>query len=141
MNDRKPKYSVDRYDGYLLNPDFATMLHTLSAIGEKPEPLPEAGPNKWDEITPEDFGPQEDYRVQYESSLVILHPESEAALQWCYAKLPEDCPRWGAKGFAIETRYWPTIAEALQRDGLMSREEFEDAMEEAHNLARQWDEQ
>ncbi len=120
---------------FLVNAEFATTLHTLSALDLPP--APKAGPNKWDEVTSKDFGPQEDYRVQYEGSLVILHPVSEAALQWCYAKLPEDCPRWGAHGFVIEARYWPTIEAGLKRDNLMSRQEFEDAMNEEENLRRQ----
>jgi hypothetical protein len=126
-------------DGYLLNPEFATMMHTLEAIGHKPEPLPEAGPNTWDQVTREDYGPEHDYWFDDQGTIVILHPVSNACLQWCYAKLPEDAPRWGAKGYVIEHRYWPTIKEALGRDDLMSREEFEEAMEESHQASMQWE--
>ena len=51
-------------------------------------------------------------------SIVILDPVTDAALEWCYEHLPEDAPRWGRVGYAIELRYIHEIADAAVRDGL-----------------------
>jgi len=78
------------------------------------------GPNTWDKVTPEDFGPEHDYILIDHGSIVHLIPVSYAALQWCYAHLPEDAPRWGANGYVIEPRYVDPIVDGMRRDGLLS---------------------
>jgi len=116
------------------------LTHTMLDIARTPLALQtEAGPNTWD-LAKDDstqFGPEEDFTVDNHGSVFIFNPVSKAALQWCYAKLPEDCPRWGAKGFVIEHNYIEMIVAAAQRDNLMSRQDYEDAMEENHNQALQ----
>lgn len=115
------------------------MLHTLEAL--EPQKREPAGPNKWDEVTPSDFGPEEDYRVGYDALILktFIEAKSEAALQWCYAKLPEGIDRYGARGFIVEERYLPMIEAAMQRDNLMSRKQFEDAMDEMNQARMQWE--
>ena len=95
------------------------------------------GPNNWDNIQPEDFGPEHDFELFDHGSIWIFFPISEAALQWCYKHLPEDCPRWGAKGFAIEHRYIEDIVAGARRDNLMSERDYEDAQEEANAIQHQ----
>lgn len=122
--------------------DIATPFGLTDEYASNPEPRkPVAGPSNWDSVGPGDFGPEHDFDYTDHGSIYVLDAVSEAALQWCYAKLPEDCPRWGARGFVIEPRYLPTIVYAMRRDNLMSRQDFEDAMDEAHNLALQWENQ
>jgi len=97
------------------------------------------GPHCWHEIQPGDFGPEWDYELENHITLWIITPISEAALQWLYCFLPEDCPRYGAKGFIIEAEYLNTVVKGMTRDKLMSPEEYEDAMHEAHMIQLQWD--
>jgi len=96
-----------------------------------------AGENNWENIRPEDFGSKWDYELENHITLWIFTPVSEAALQWCYAHLPANAPRWGAKGFVIEARYINEIVKGATRDGLMSPEEYEHAMEEANAIMHQ----
>ena len=114
---------------------------TLRDIARTPLSLEQpADPNTWDlakdDIT--QFGPEHDFTVEDHGSIFIFTPISKAAIQWCYAKLPEDCPRWGTLGFVVEHNYIADVVAGAQRDNLMSRQDYEDAMEEEHNLARQW---
>jgi len=95
------------------------------------------GPNKWDEITLGDFGPEWDYELENHITKWIVTPVSKAALEWCYAHLPADVPRWGANGFVIEAEYLNQVVKAMTRDSLMSPEEYEQAMEENHMLQLQ----
>ena len=94
------------------------------------------GPNKWDEVKDKDdaHGRCYDYEVYDHDSIVVIYPTCEAALQWCYKHLPEECPRWGAQGFAIERRYVGDILEGMKRDGLMSEDEYVDAMNHEQEL-------
>ena len=97
------------------------------------------GPNTWD-LAKDDvtqFGPEHDFEVENHGTIFIFTPVSKAAIQWCYAKLPEDCPRWGRLGFVVEHRFIAGVVAGAQRDGLMSREDYENACEEAHNQALQ----
>ena len=111
-------------------------LHTFEALNPK---LVVEGENQWDKVKPSDFGPEEDYRIErYDDEFSVVHPVSKAGREWCYSKLPEGLDRVEL-GFKVETRYLAMITAGLKRDKLMSREEFEEAMEEAHNLALQWD--
>lgn len=87
------------------------------------------GPNGWDDVTPSDFGPEHDFDIEDHGSIVIFDCYSKAALQWCYHHLPEDCPRWGAQGFAIEANFAGAVIEGARRDGLMTRDDFRSAME------------
>lgn len=99
-----------------------------------------AGPSQWALIKeqPAAFGPEEDFFIHRDGDRTVFCPVSKAALHWCYAHLPEDCPRYGATGFIIDAGL-DTILQGARRDGLMSDEDFTDAMEEAHNLSRQWE--
>jgi len=116
--------------------------NTLASIGETMNPLklipalPNAGPNDWDNIGPADFGPEHDFELQDEGTIWIFDPISNAAKQWCYAKLPEDAPRWG-KGYVVEHRYIEDIVNGAKRDKLMSRVDYEQAQNENHNLQLQ----
>lgn len=82
------------------------------------------GPNKWNEITEDDFAFSFDYIIERHGSITILDPTSRAALEWLYAHLPEDCPRWGKLGFAVESNYVNDVLEGMARDGLLSEEEY-----------------
>lgn len=93
----------------------------------------------WAEIKPSDFGPEWDYELENHITRWIITPVSTAALEWCYAHLPEHLPRWGAKGFVIEAKHLNSIVKSMTRDGLMSAEEYERAMEEANMLQLQGD--
>jgi hypothetical protein len=86
------------------------------------------GRNEWDDVTEEDFGQYFDYRVENHSSIVIIHPDSKAALQWCYKHLPADAPRWGKNGYVVEPRYVGDIIKGLAADNLISESEYAERM-------------
>lgn len=95
------------------------------------------GPNLWSSVQPSDFGPQHDYELENHITKWIITPISEAALQWLYCHLPEHCPRYGAKGFIVEAEYVNLVVKGMTRDKLMSPDEYEAAMNEAHILRLQ----
>ena len=90
------------------------------------------GPHRWHEMTGTDFGPTWDFELENHIDLVIFEPISEAALQWCYAHLPKDCPRFGARGFLIETEHIKGVVGGARRDNLMTEDDFIRGMEECH---------
>ena len=87
-------------------------------------PKCKAGPNRWSEITPDDYGNLFDYRIIRRGGNSIIDPASEAARQWCFRFLPADCPRWGSEGFVIETKYVAEVLEAMARDKLLSEDDY-----------------
>ena len=95
---------------------------------------------RWHEIAPSDFGPTwdfetEKYRIGDSTclkSIVIFEPVSVAALAWCYAHLPEDCPRYGKRGFLIEAVHIKGVIGGARRDKLMSHNDYFEALEESH---------
>ena len=109
--------------------EIMTTLHR--PVAEKFSNIP--GPHRWHEMTGADFGPEHDFETENHKTLVIFEPISEAALQWCYAHLPEDCPRFGTRGFLIEAEHIKGVVGGARRDGLMTPEDYERAMQEDHN--------
>lgn len=95
------------------------------------------GPHNWDTIQPQDFGPEWDFELENHNTKWIFTPISEAALQWCYCKLPADSPRYGAQGFVIEQRFIEQIVAGARDDNLMTPEDYEQAMQEASAIAHQ----
>ncbi len=104
------------------NTSFPVTLDTVNTPRERP------GPNRWDLVTSADFGAEYDYIIEGHGNITVLDPTSEAALQWMYRHLPEHCPRWGARGFAIESNRAHEVIEGLKRDGLVSSAEYDEAM-------------
>lgn len=103
-------------------------------------PTPERslqGPHRWHEMISTDFGPTWDFETENHIDLIIFEPISEAALQWCYAHLPVDCPRFGARGFLIEAEHIKGVVGGARRDDLMSQDDFLLAMEECHTAMLQ----
>jgi len=107
----------------------------------KREPAPvskidQPGPNAWDfcKDRPETFGPEEDFRVVDNR---IFYAVSEAALNWAYAKLPADIDRHNINGFVVGPQWIRFIVHRARQDKLMSRADYTEAMEEAHNQALQ----
>ena len=91
-------------------------------------PKCKAGPNRWAEITPDDYGHLFDYRIIRRGGMTVIDPCSEAALQWLYAHLPPDCPRWGSEGHVVESKYVGEVLEAMARDKLLSEDDYTYAM-------------
>lgn len=64
-----------------------------------------------------------DFRVQDEGSIVVLHPQNDAARSWIddhlYAEDGEG-PVWWGGGVAIERRYVQDILEGVAADGLVA---------------------
>ena len=76
------------------------------------------GPHRWHEMTEADFGSECDFELEDQITKWVFTPVSEAALQWCYAHLPEDMPRYGAQGFLIEAEHIKSVVGGALRDGL-----------------------
>ena len=81
------------------------------------------GPHRWSEITKEDFGEDGDFELYDWGNEFIFYPISNAALQWCYYHLPEDCPRGLGSGFRIEAENIKEVVANAERDGLREYEE------------------
>jgi hypothetical protein len=97
----------------------------------------QAGPNAWDwcKDRPECFGPQEDFWYWPDNG--IVYAVSQAALNWCYAKLPADIDRYKINGFKVGPQWTMFIVGRMRKDGLMSRSDYADACEENHNQSLQ----
>jgi len=93
------------------------------------------GPNLWSEIGPDDFGTEFDYETYDHGDTTVFYPVSNAALQWCYAFLPEDCPRWHGLGFVIETVYIKLVLQKAHDDKLVF---LGDVMAEDEEIREQW---
>ena len=115
----------------IITPAIESGLHkALLSIASSHTP----GPNRWDEITPEDFSFSFDYIIERHMDITVLDPTSQAALQWLYRHLPEDCPRWGKLGFCVENNYVGQILEHMAADGLMSEADYVEAMNNEQEL-------
>ena len=95
------------------------------------------GPHRWDTIQPSDFGPTWDYELENHITLWIVTPVSEAAYQWLCCYLDEHGPRYGARGFIVDVKAVNQIVRHMTRDKLMSDREYEQAMQENHELMLQ----
>jgi hypothetical protein len=63
--------------------------------------------------------PTHDFDLSDQGSIAILTPRTPAAIDWTEEHIPEDAPRWGARGIAIERRYLPAILEGIAFAGLV----------------------
>lgn len=59
-----------------------------------------------------------DFTLHDHGSILVLHPNNEAATSWCDRHLPEDTPRWGSDP-AIERRPMGEIFEDLDAAGYL----------------------
>lgn len=99
------------------------------------------GPNSWDSVKddPNMFATEHDFELYDQGDVVVFYPISEAALQYGYRFLPEDCPRWGAKGFVVDAKEIDLFcrqARDTKPYGLISEEDFDNAMHEMDQLLR-----
>ena len=90
-------------------------------------------------ITAADFALSFDFIVESHGSVTVIDPTSQKALDWMYSHLPETCDRWGKLGFVIKTKFVADVLVGMRRDGLMSRQDFKDAMNERDAIATQWE--
>ena len=82
------------------------------------------GPNRWDEITEDDYGRLFDYRIIRRGGTTVIDPCSEACLQYLYRFLPENCPRWGSLGHVVETKYLDEVLHHMAENKLVSEDEY-----------------
>ena len=80
-------------------------------------------------ITPDMFGPQEDFYTEDYLAGYVLHPVSKAAITWCENELPQNGARYGIRGYIFNAVETDRITKAMQRDRLMSRDDYVEAME------------
>lgn len=120
----------------------ASIARTPNEFLPKRGPAPVAkrdqpGPNAWDfcKDRPETFGPQEDFWYWPDNG--IVYAVSQAALNWCYCKLPADIDRYEINGFVVGKEWVTFIVHRMRQDKLMSRQDYADACEENHNQALQ----
>jgi hypothetical protein len=88
---------------------------------------PKSGPNEWS-VKQDERGEHFDYELYDQGDETVIYPVCHAALHWLYRHLPEDCPRWQAQGFKVETKYVKQITDGMYRDGLLSEDDFVTAM-------------
>ena len=114
--------------------DLTEKLKDIASPLDVIPPIPEAGPNNWDEITKEDFGNEFDFELYEFEDTTVFYPVSKAALQWAYRFLPGDCPRWRGVGFVIENEWIGLICRQARMDKLVS---LDDAENEEQDKQRQ----
>jgi hypothetical protein len=59
-----------------------------------------------------------DFRIQDAGSIVVLHPQNDAAGDWLYENLDHDEILWWGGGVVIDPSYLPSIIEGIEADGL-----------------------
>lgn len=113
---------------------------------ERPEPqIPKAGPNTWQLVTAEDYGTQHDYETYDLGNYIVYFPVCRAAREWGNKHLPDWLTRWSVNkesqyfGWKIPAKAWPAVQKSLERDKLISEDEYREAMNEMDSLARQWE--
>lgn len=82
------------------------------------------GPNTWADITKDDFGKEFDYKILRLGAKTVIDPFSRAALQWLYAHLPEDAPRYEVLGYVVESERVDEVLKAMAAANLVSEEEY-----------------
>jgi hypothetical protein len=110
----------------------------LKILDEQPRPKP-APANNWKEMQDE-RGDHFDYELYDHGDTVVIYPVCDAALHWLYKHRPENNPRWGAKGFVIDSSIIDRVTQDMWRDGLISEEEFEANMNELQQQYRMMNE-
>ena len=123
MKNKVENASTDAKYGLLRDYDINAALIDIA------QPL-KAGPNSWDKVKDDQSVKDFDFWVKDHHIGTIIYPIDERALQWLYRHLPEDCPRWGALGFVVETNYLTPILQGMSHDGLISEDEYVKNMQE-----------
>lgn len=84
------------------------------------------GPNLWNEVKDDSsaYGKNYDFEILRHGSNTVINPVCNAALQWLYFHLPQDCPRWGANGFKLDASEAGPVIERMLEDGLISEDEY-----------------
>ena len=82
------------------------------------------GPNRWLEITDDDYGEKFDYRIIRRGRNTVIDPCSTAAEEWLKYHLPPDGPRWGSLGYVIESEYIAEILEHMAVNKLLSEDDY-----------------
>lgn len=90
------------------------------------------GPSNWQNVKNDTTarGRDFDYEIYDQGDVQVIYPVCDAALQWCYYHLPEDCPRWGVQGFIVETKWAELVTNAMRNDNLISENEYVECMNE-----------
>lgn len=118
--------------------DLNEVIFDIAATGlnSPDEPHTRAAPTQWDLIkdSPGKFGPNEDFYVEGSVFFAI----SKAALAWSYSKLPEELDRINVFGFDVGEQWIDFIVHRAQQDKLMSRQDYEQAMNESHEHSLSW---
>lgn len=88
------------------------------------------GPNMWLEVKddPNAYGRDWDYEIIRMGQHTVINPVCNAALQYCYYKLPQDCPRYGAVGFKLSMLEAQLVMRDMAANGLKSEDEYIYAM-------------
>lgn len=84
------------------------------------------GPSLWLEVKddPDERGERFDFQIERCGHNVVIQPTCNAALQWLYFHLPQDCPRANGAGFLLSADESTDVVAAMARDGLLSEEDY-----------------
>jgi len=91
--------------------------------------------------SPVEQGEYGDFEVAVHGPRSIFTPISDAAIKWHIEHIPEWVDRHGKRSFVLDSDEMVAVIAAAERDGLISCEDYENAMNELDALSRQWEDQ
>ena len=109
---------------------------TLSDIGRGliPQTLPQPSPVEAGEYGDFELGKTDGGRATF-------NPVSDAAIRWVVEHVPEWVDRHGTRAFTLPRDEMDAVIAAAERDGLLSLDDYQAAMEEMDAISRQWEDQ
>ena len=97
-------------------------------------------PTRLPKPTPVESGQYGDFEIKSHGPVSIFTPISDAAIRWTSDKIPLDwVPRHNVRGFILDTDEMDAVVAAAERDGLISCEAYQEAMNELDALSHQWE--
>lgn len=91
--------------------------------------------------TPVERGEHGDFEITNRGPVKNFDPISDAAIAWAIEHVPEWVDRTGKRAFVLDADEMDAVVAAAERDGLISCEDFQEAMNELDAISRQWEDQ
>ena len=89
--------------------------------------------------SPVESGQYGDFQITNRGPVSNFTPISDRGIAWVVDHIPEWVDRYGKRAFVLDTDEMDAVVAAAERDGLISTEDYEEAMNEMDAIARQWE--
>jgi len=109
-----------------LTQTISTLLTPLKDLHAR---LSQPAPNEWEQYMDKldkDRGTEleYDYEIYDHGDTTVIYPVATAAQEWCAAHLPANSERWSTHGYVIRTEAADAVCSGMQRDKLISEDEY-----------------